>query len=136
MQLKKSYLIIAAGCMWMIAGINVFHIGFQVWDIKKTMPWLHFFGVIATFLFFGIIFNRVYKKNVNRISKMDNLRNPLLFFDAKGWLIMFFMISLGVTVRHFELLPMYVIAAFYQGMGACLAIHGGRFVWTGAMTEV
>jgi hypothetical protein len=134
MQVKKSYLIIAAGCMWMTAGINVFHIGFQVWDVKRTMPWLHFFGVIATFFFFATIFNRVYKKNVTRILKMDNLRNPFLFFDARGWLIMAFMISLGVTVRHFELLPAYIIAAFYQGMGACLAIFGGRFLWTGAMT--
>lgn len=134
MELKKSYLIIAAGCMWMIAGINVFHIGFEVWNIKKTMPWLHFFGVIATFFFFAIIFNRVYKKNVNRISKMDNLRNPLMFFDPKGWLVMAFMITLGFTVRHYELLPTYFIAAFYQGIGACLTIFGGRFLWTGAMS--
>ncbi|MFT4073686.1 MAG: hypothetical protein QM654_17395 [Dysgonamonadaceae bacterium] len=135
MQIKKRNLIIAAGCMWLIAGVNVFHIGVQVWEIQKTKPWLHFFGAIATFLFFGIIFNKSYNKNVNRIHLMDNPRNPLSFFDLKGWLIIIFMMTLGITVRYFGLLPVSFIAPFYQGLGLCLAIYGGRFIWKGAMYE-
>jgi peptidoglycan biosynthesis protein MviN/MurJ (putative lipid II flippase) len=119
--------------MWIIAGINVFHIGVQVWQIQKAQPWIHFFGVLAASLFFAFIFHRSYTKNVVRISKMNNPRNPLSFFDLKGWLIIVFMITLGVSVRHFELLPRSFIAPFYQGLGMSLCIYGGRFLWKGAM---
>ncbi len=128
--IKKRCLIVAAGCMWIIAGVNVFRIGFEVWQTSETVPWLHFAGVIITFLFFSFIFKRAYTKNVIRISTMENTRNPLSFFDVKGWLIIAFMITLGVTVRHFGLLPKPVIAAFYQGLGSSLAVFGIRFLWT------
>ena len=133
MQIKKKHLIIAAGCLWMIAGINVFHIGFQVWNIKLSMPWLHFLGIILTFLFFAFILGQSYKKNIARISKLENTRSFFAVFDLRGWLLIGSMITLGVSVRHYHLLPISFIAFFYQGLGACLAIYGVRILWIGAM---
>lgn len=133
MQVKRKHLIWAAGCMWIIAGVNVFHIGMQVWQVKQR-PLLHFAGVFATFLFFAFIFKRAYEKNINRISKMDNPPHPFAFFDLKGWGIIVVMMTLGFSVRHFALMPVSFIAPFYQGLGACLTIYGCRFLWKGAMT--
>lgn len=133
MQFKKRHLIIAAGCMWVIAGLNVFHIGYQVWRIENKTTWVHLAVIAATFLFFTFIFNRSYLRNINRISGIESPRNPLSFFDIKGWILIAFMITLGVTVRRFELLPPSFIAPFYQGLGSSLAIFGVRFLWTGAM---
>lgn len=134
MQIKKKNLVFAAGCMWLVAGVNVFHIGVKVWQWQHS-PLLHFVGVLLTTLFFAFIFQRSYKRNLHRISKLDAPRNPLSFFDLKGWLVIVFMVMLGITVRHFQLLPTHIIAPFYQGLGGCLAVYGGRFLWSGAMMD-
>lgn len=51
------------------------------------------------------------------------------FFDLKSFLIMVFMISFGVIIRTFHLLPERFIAVFYTGLGAALFLAGVLFGW-------
>ena len=42
----------------------------------------------------------------NRIGEKKKEKNcPFSFFDVKGWIIMVFMITFGVTMRSFQILP-------------------------------
>lgn len=50
------------------------------------------------------------------------------FFDVKGWLVMAFMIALGITIRTARLLPESFIAVFYTGLSLALMATGGRFI--------
>ena len=50
------------------------------------------------------------------------------FFDVKGWLVMAFMIALGITIRTAHLLPENFIAVFYTGLSLALMATGGRFI--------
>ena len=50
------------------------------------------------------------------------------FFDVKGWLMMAFMIALGITIRTARLLPESFIAVFYTGLSLALMATGGRFI--------
>ena len=49
------------------------------------------------------------------------------FFDLKSFLIMAFMISFGIIIRSFHLLPERFIAVFYTGLGAALFMAGVLF---------
>lgn len=135
MQKKKSLLIIAAGVLWTVAGVNVFRIGWRVWqqDISQVtaLYLLHWMYVLLTVLFFTFMFQRSYKRNTARISQMEKINHPLSFFDLKGWILIVFMIALGVSVRHFSLLPNGFIAPFYQGLGASLFVFGVRYLCRG-----
>ena len=50
------------------------------------------------------------------------------FFDKKSYLIMFFMMSMGIGLRASSLLPEGFIAFFYTGLGCALALSGILFL--------
>ena len=59
----KNTLLITAGIVWLLAGINILRIGISCW-INDSHYW--FFKVceatIVFLLFFGLIFHKLYKK--------------------------------------------------------------------------
>jgi hypothetical protein len=78
---------------------------------------------------FCMIFHKLYRKHAQRITAgSPNKRCPFSFFDVKGWLMMAFMIALGITIRTARLLPESFIAVFYTGLSLALMATGGRFI--------
>ena len=113
----KNTLLITAGIVWLLAGINILRIGISCW-INDSHYW--FFKVceatIVFLLFFGLIFHKLYKKHTHRISQKKAKNCPFSFFDVKGWIIMAFMITIGILTRTLHLLPEAFIAVFYTGL--------------------
>lgn len=63
-------------------------------------------GTVVFLLFFLFVFKRLYYKHTKRIGEKKKEKNcPFSFFDVKGWIIMVFMITFGVTMRSFQILP-------------------------------
>lgn len=83
----KNTLLITAGIVWLLAGINILRIGISCW-INDSHYW--FFKVceatIVFLLFFGLIFHKLYKKHTHRISQKKAKNCPFSFFDKKGGL--------------------------------------------------
>ena len=125
----KNTLVITAGIVWLLAGINILRIGISCW-INDSHYW--FFKVceatIVFLLFFGLIFHKLYKKHTHRISQKKSKNCPFSFFDVKSWIIMIFMISLGITIRSFHLLPESFISVFYTGLSIALILTGILFI--------
>lgn len=126
----KNTLLITAGIVWLLAGINILRIGISCW-INDSHYW--FFKVceatIVFLLFFGLIFHKLYKKHTHRISQKKAKNCPFSFFDVKGWIIMAFMITIGILTRTLHLLPEAFIAVFYTGLSVALITTGTRFIW-------
>lgn len=53
---------------------------------------------------------------------------PFSFFDVKGWIVMVFMITFGITIRSFHLLPDAFISVFYTGLSLALMSTGVLFI--------
>lgn len=70
------------------------------------------------------------KKNKRRISQKGDSNCLMGFFDARGWIIMAFMITLGVSIRRYELMPLWFIAPFYTGLSSALVLTGIRFLFS------
>ena len=104
---SSNTLLLTAGIVWLIAGINILRIGISCW-ITDAHYWL-------------LKAQRITAGNPNK-------RCPLSFFDVKGWLVMTFMIALGITIRTARLLPESFIAVFYTGLSLALMATGGRFI--------
>lgn len=127
---NRQVLLITAGIVWIIAGANILRIGVTTW-LNNTQGWL-FKSCEATvvfLLFFILVFRGLYYKHTRRIEQKKNEKNcPFAFFDAKGWIIMTFMISVGITVRTFHLLPDSFISVFYTGLALALIVTGVLFL--------
>lgn len=128
-KVSQNTLIMTAGIVWFIAGINVLAIGIKTWT-EANLPCTY--KLIITILvfttFFFCIFKPLYKKYCERIRRMPSRNHPLSFFDRKGWLIMAFMITLGICVRKFNLLSANFIAPFYTGLSIALSLTGVLFI--------
>lgn len=128
-MVSKKYLLFLAGIVWSIAGYNVLHIGLQAYA-GHLSPAL-FFGSIVVFLFFHfMIFSKLVKKHTKRIKDYpENKKWFWNFFDLKSFLIMVFMISAGILIRNWNLVPEWFIAFFYTGLGISLFLASIRFFY-------
>ena len=127
---NRQILLIIAGTVWIIAGGNILRIGI-VTCMNNSHDWMFKIGeaTIVFLLFFVLIFKRLYYKHTRRIEQKKETRNcPFPFFDVKSWIIMIFMISLGITIRSFHLLPESFISVFYTGLSIALILTGILFI--------
>lgn len=127
---SRQSLLITAGIVWIVAGANILRIGIVTW-LDTSQEWL--FKVCeatAVFLlFFLFVFKKLYYKHTQRIEQKKEDKNcPFSFFDAKGWIIMTLMMTMGITIRVFHLLPDSFISVFYTGLSVALMITGALFV--------
>ena len=127
---NRQILLIIAGTVWIIAGGNILRIGIVTW-MNNSHDWMFKIGeaTIVFLLFFVLIFKRLYYKHTRRIEQKKETRNcPFSFFDVESWIIMIFMISLGITIRSFHLLPESFISVFYTGSSIALILTGILFI--------
>ena len=128
---NRQILLIIAGTVWIIAGGNILRIGIVTW-MNNSHDWMFKIGeaTIVFLLFFVLIFKRLYYKHTRRIEQKKETRNcPFSFFDVKGWIIMGFMITIGILTRTLHVLPEAFIAVFYTGLSVALITTGTRFIW-------
>ena len=87
-------LLLIAGCVWIIAGINILRIGIITW-LNYAHYWLFKVGeaIVVFLLFFQFVFRRLFVKHSERISQKGEKNCPFSFFDVKGWIVMIFMIT-------------------------------------------
>lgn len=52
-----------------------------------------------------------------------------IFFDLKSYLIMVFMMSMGIGLRASGKIPEFFIGFFYTGLGFALAFAGVIFIY-------
>lgn len=126
-KVKKKTLLLIAGIVWLIAGINVTRLGIiSYFQIDKKLYWYALSVVI--FGLFGLMFYKMTQKHTKRILQYESDRPFWNFFDAKSYLIMFCMMSFGIGIRNMGIFPQYFIAFFYTGLGAALALSGVVFI--------
>lgn len=131
-RVNKQVLLFTAGCVWIIAGVNILRIGIITW-MSDLHYWLFKVGeaIVVFLLFFNFIFRKLFYKHTERISRKGDKNCPFSFFDVKGWIVMIVMITFGVIIRRFHLLPSSFISVFYTGLSSALIITGILFLIQG-----
>ena len=152
---NRKVLLITAGIVWMAAGANILRIGIVTW-LTDSQYWLFKIGeaTVVFLLFFLLVFKKLYYKHTKRIEQKIHLISrvwrvirrtcshcsanrdmkkkekncPFSFFDVKGWIVMVFMITFGITIRSFHLLPDAFISVFYTGLSLALMSTGVLFI--------
>lgn len=128
-KINKRHLLLLSGFLWIISGFFVFRTGYReyvnVWNIYTAIA-----GSIAVFLLFYLeIFTNIVNKNNERVKNMlDTNQYFWKCFDFKQYLIMIIMITGGVLIRKYQILPNSTIAIFYTGLGIALFSCGIKFI--------
>lgn len=125
-KVKKRTLLLIAGIVWFLAGFNIARIGFA--EYANYLRVLNVVLSVVIFCLFGMMFFKIHKKHVKRILGYEEEKKLfLLFFDGKAWILMAFMMGLGLVLRYGKLAPMSFIAVFYTGLGSALMLAGVLF---------
>lgn len=132
MRVSREVLFVIAGLVWLAAGINILVIGLNAYGESLAagapLVWM-LLGSVAIFAAFGAMFARIVRKHTARINGYGQEKQPFWrFFDKGSYIIMIFMMTLGISLRTFHLVPDWFIAFFYTGLGLALALAGVGFL--------
>ena len=129
-KVSKRTLLLIAGIVWLAAGGNIVWLGIQAFaQINMSYVWAIILGAVVVFTLFHMkIFSKMVGKHSNRIAAYEDDKIGFWrFFDASGYIMMAIMMSGGISLRAFGLVPMWFIA-FYTGLGIALALSGVSFL--------
>ena len=126
---NRRALLVTAGIVWIVAGANILRIGVVTWASQSHYGLFRAGEAIVVFLlFFNLVFKLLFYKHTQRIERKGDRNCPFSFFDAKGWIVMCFMILFGILARTCRWLPETFIAVFYTGLSAALIVTGVLFL--------
>ena len=126
-MVKNKTLLLIAGFVWMIAGFNIVRIGILAYLNNFSIINI-LFSTLLFIIFWFMIFNRLVNKHTIRIKQyIEEKQYFWMFFDLKSFFIMAFMMTFGIIIRTFNLMPEIFIAVFYTGLGIALSLAGTKF---------
>ncbi len=134
----KNQLMLIAGLVWCAAGAMVCVIGLP---LEFTLAPSHLIlvplAVVVFLAFYFFVFSRLVRKHTGRIRARTEDRLPVWnFFNASSWVVMAVMMGGGMALRLSHLMPDWMIAFFYSGLGAALFLCGVLFLGVFARKDV
>jgi small-conductance mechanosensitive channel len=136
--IPKNHLMLIAGLVWCAAGAMVCLIGLPL-ELGLAPSHLVLLPLaVAIFLaFYLFVFSRLVRKHASRIRARAEDRLPFWhFFNASSWAVMAVMMGGGIALRLSHLMPDWMIAFFYSGLGVALFLCGVRFLGVFARKDV
>lgn len=117
------------GLLWTAIGVKIALIGIEYYQRLECIPWWFFLLSALVFAGFWFMFTGVVRKYSERILTMTEPKTSILkTFSVKGYLIIAFMITLGIVLKRIPQVPDSFIAWFYCGLGPGLFSAGIRFL--------
>jgi len=137
-HIPKNYLVLIAGLVWCAAGAVVCMVGLPL-EFRLAPSHLILLplavGIFVAFYFF--VFSRLVRKHTGRVRARAEDRLPFWhFFNASSWAMMAVMMGGGMALRLSHLMPDWMIAFFYSGLGVALFLCGVRFLGVFARKDV
>ena len=128
-MIRTRHLLLVNGLLWTAIGTRIALIGLNYYRGLGDIPWWYFLLSALVFTGFWFMFTGVVRRYAHRIMSMTAPKTSILkTFSLKGYLIIAFMITLGITLKRIPQVPDSFIAWFYTGLGPGLLSAGVRFI--------
>lgn len=128
-HVHRRILLLIAGIVWLIAGVNVARLGIIAYQQLLAISFLDLLLSVVVFAAFGFMFFKMSVKHNQRIHSYTEVYRPIWhFFDLKSYIIMAIMMTGGIWLRNSGLVPVRFIAVFYTGLGCALGAAGLFFL--------
>ncbi len=135
LPVAKRHLLLANAVVWGAPGVKILVTGIQsylaLWP-SKSIVWLAL-GTVLVLAGFVWMFNRIVKKYSDRIRAFPEKKKSILaFLPVRGWILIIFMMCLGISLKFIPGVPTEFFASFYCGLGPALIAAAALFLarWT------
>mgnify|MGYP006959933646 CR=1 FL=1 len=126
---RKNLLIFIAGILWISVGIFLMKLSSNwITDLQSAKSILEIVGglVLGTLIsYFG--FSGLANKNISRINQYEGKVCIWAFQKWQSYLLIIFMMSLGIFLRTSSHLPKYMLILIYIGIGFALFTASFRY---------
>jgi len=129
-RVPKNTLMLIAGVVWCAAGAMVMLVGLPL-EFRLAPEHLLLIPLAAVIflVFYLFVFSKLVRKHTHRIRAREEERLPFWhFFNAASWIVMLVMMGGGMALRMSHVVPDWIVAFFYSGLGVALFICGIRFL--------
>jgi len=129
-NVRKIHLLAINGLMWTAIGTKISITGIEHYLTSHVeMLWWMIPLSALVFAGFYVMFTGIVRKYSERIHSLSGPKEPVYkTFSLKGYLIIAFMIALGITLKYIPGIPEPFFAWFYTGLGPGLMSAGIRFL--------
>ncbi len=126
--MNKKYLYITAALIWGIPGVIIAIKGITAYGIQpsENLWWLMLITVAVLAAFF-FMFRLIVDRYCDRIASLPDKVSIWQTFPTRGWILVVFMMCLGIVLKHIPAVPSAFTASFYSGLGPMLMLASLRF---------
>lgn len=128
--MNRKHLYVVAAVIWGIPGIMITLKGINAYAIQpsENLWWLLLITAFVLASFF-LMFRRIVDRYSERIASLPERVKIWRTFPLRGWILLIFMMSLGIALKHIPGIPSAFTASFYTGLGPMLLLSAGRFLF-------
>lgn len=142
LPVNREHLLLMQVLVWLAPGIVITRKGvLALLQVSATHPervwWLVVIAVTVA-VSFSLMFNNFIKRYTTRILNFPERKKSLFaFLDLHGYILITFMMCLGIALKYIPGMPVEFFAGFYPGLGTALSIAGVRYLvsWGKTITE-
>ena len=132
LPVNREHLLLMQVLFWLFPGIKILITGINAMKIVNELNpervwWLALIAIVVAALF-SLMFNNFIKRYTARILSFPKRKKSLFaFFDLRGYILIIFMMGLGISLKFIPGIPTEFFAGFYPGLGTALTIAGIRY---------
>ncbi len=124
----RHWLFALAGVMWTGVGVMLLWRA-AIWLSAMSAAWavsIALVGMLIALSFYWFMFTKTVAKNIKRLCALPDPVGILAFNSPKGYILILFMITLGIALRR-SALDRRILAVIYAGMGGALFLASLHF---------
>lgn len=131
LPVSKRHLLLCNAIVWGAPGVKILVTGIQsylaVWPSDHIV--LLAAGTVLVLAGFVWMFRRIVRKYSDRIMNFPEEKKSILaFLPLRGWILVLFMMGLGIALKHIPGVPAEFFASFYCGLGPALIAAAALFL--------
>ncbi len=126
----KNWLQLISGLMWTVVGYYLIYLAVGWIFTPAVSPlWIYWVpGCFLALLIYQFGFTGLAKKNILRIENIPAEKPSIIAFQEwKNYLIIIFMISLGISLRKFSPIPKPLLGILYLGIGGGIGLSSSVY---------
>lgn len=126
---NRKWLIVISGLMWSVVGIflNVLAFGWLKYFNNMQILITIILGLFVGWLIAHFGFGKIANKNINRILAYPKEVCVFAFQEWKSYILIVVMMSMGIFLRTTGILPKFILAPMYIGIGTALFLASFKY---------
>ena len=129
----RQVLVILGAALWGFAAYRILKLSYiKIEGNARNSLLKYFIGVLGFIPFYWFVFRKVSKRYILRIINLESDRPCVFaFFDIRGYILMSLMISMGILISRWPLIPDLYKGTFFVSLGLSLLASAIYYLYAG-----